>query len=414
MVTPNRAQTRQTLAVLGIKPSRVRIVDVVGEALISVARSPARSLLTALGTVLGAAAVVSIVGLSATASAAVADTFDVLRATQVTFNDRGTTSDDQALTLGSEAALDRLNGVVNAGLSWRVYNGENQPVRRALAQNTDSTIQMPVTAASAHDLITIGAQILQGRTYDVGMERRHTRVGLLGIAAARQLGLTSVARQPVVYLGDTPITIIGIISDTQMSGEILMALTIPTVTAEDLHLPGSRQLDVRTAPGAAQLIAAQGPYALLPTDPDRIAAQAPPDPVLLRHQVEGSLTSLLIGLAMIALGIGVIAIANTTLLAVLQRRAEIGLRRAVGAAPRHIAVMILTETAAIGTIGGIVGTAVGRIIIVAACASKGWAPVLDPAMALSVPFIGTGAGILAGLYPAFKATRITPLEALQR
>ena len=97
-----------------------------------------------------------------------------------------------------------------------------------------------------------------------------------------------------------------------------------------------RQIIVRTVPGAAQLIGRQGPYAIDPLHPAAVAASVPEDPSALRQSVNSSLTSLLLAIALIALGVGVIAIANTTLLSVLQRRAEIGLRRSVGAAPRQL------------------------------------------------------------------------------
>jgi len=175
-----------------------------------------------------------------------------------------------------------------------------------------------------------------------------------------------------------------------------------------------RQIIVRTVPGAAQLIGRQGPYAIDPLHPGAIAASVPEDPSALRQSVNSSLTSLLLAIALIALGVGVIAIANTTLLSVLQRRAEIGLRRSVGAAPRHIAVMVVCEAVLTGAIGGLMGTSVGVLIISAVCASRGWSPVLDLRLLLAAPAVGALAGLLAGLYPAWRASRVSPISALQR
>jgi putative ABC transport system permease protein len=171
---------------------------------------------------------------------------------------------------------------------------------------------------------------------------------------------------------------------------------------------------VRTDPGAAQLIGRQGPLAIDPLHPRAIAASVPEDPTALRQSVNSSLTSLLLAIALIALGVGVIAIANTTLLSVIQRRAEIGLRRSVGAAPRHIAVMVVTEAVLTGAIGGLIGTSAGVLIVSAVCASHGWSPVLDPALLLFAPAAGAVAGLLAGLYPAWRASRVSPISALQR
>jgi putative ABC transport system permease protein len=171
---------------------------------------------------------------------------------------------------------------------------------------------------------------------------------------------------------------------------------------------------VRTAPGAAQLIGRQGPYAIDPLHPGAITASVPGDPSALRQSASSSLTSLLLPIAPIALGVGVIAIASTTLLSVIQRRAEIGLRRSAGAAPRHIAVMVVAEAVLTGAIGGLMGTSIGVLIISAVCASRGWAPALDARLLLAAPAAGALAGLLVGLYPAWWASRLSPISALQR
>jgi len=402
----------------------MRVVDVLREASLSAVRAPARTLLNALGTILGVAAIVSIMGLSGTARGAVSDSFDVLRVTQVTFvdseQDRTVGRDGRAagssLTLRAQESVAGLNGVVDAGLFWQFADGRPQPVRRFRTQGPAdlSTPSLPLNVASARALTTNRAVVVQGRLFDAGMEDRHARVGVLGVVAARSLGVTRVDRGPVVYVRDTPITVVGVVGDVQISGTMLNALTLPTTTAEDLGLDGEREIIVRTAPGAAQTIAGQGPFAISPLAPGRVTALAPPDSSLLRNQVQSSLTSLLLALALIALAIGVVAITNVTLLAVMQRRSEIGLRRAMGAAPRHIALLVLTEAAATGTIGGFAGASLGTLTVAVVAAAKGWPPVLDPMVLVAAPLLGTLAGVLAGAYPARKATRITPIEALQR
>jgi putative ABC transport system permease protein len=175
-----------------------------------------------------------------------------------------------------------------------------------------------------------------------------------------------------------------------------------------------RQILVRTIPGAAQLIGRQGPDAIDPLNPHAIAASVPEDPSALRQSVSSTLTSLLLAIALIALGVGVIAIANTALRSVLQRCAEIGMRRSVGAAPRHIAVMVVCEAVVTGVIGGLIGSSVGVLIISAVCASRGWTPVLDLRLLFAAPAVGALAGLLAGLYPAWQASRVSPISALQR
>jgi len=125
------------------------------------------------------------------------------------------------------------------------------------------------------------------------------------------------------------------------------------------------------------------------------------------------LAGLFLILALISLLIGAVGIANTTLVAVLERTAEIGLRRAVGARPRHIAAQFLAESTALGTLGGLIGTCIGVGTVVIFAAAKHWTAVLDPAYTLPAPLIGSVVGFLAGAYPALRAARTSPLAALR-
>lgn len=125
-------------------------------------------------------------------------------------------------------------------------------------------------------------------------------------------------------------------------------------------------------------------------------------------------SSLLLVLAAITLLIGMVGIANTTLIAVVERTPEIGLRRAVGARPRHVTGQFLTETTAIGTVGGLIGTALGILTVIVVALAQSWTAIMNPLFTLPAPLIGAVTGLLAGLYPAWRAARIEPLEALRR
>lgn len=170
---------------------------------------------------------------------------------------------------------------------------------------------------------------------------------------------------------------------------------------------------IEVAPGAAQLIASQAALALRPQDPGRLDVLAPPDPRQLRKHIEDDITGLLYGLAGLALLVGMIGIANTTLVAVLERRAEIGVRRALGARRRHVAGQFLTESATLGTLGGILGTSLGVLVVVLVSAQREWTTTLDPKLTLPAPIIGAVTGLVAGLQPSWWAARIAPAEALR-
>lgn len=410
-----RRRTTAALAGVGIIRSRLAARDVVREAALTVTRAPVRSVLTSLGTALAVTTAIATIGLADSASGAVSSTFNALRSTLVSFTDSDPNAGSQVLTTTSEQTMDRLNGVRSAGLIWTLGGGQLFNISRSMAAGSQASVGLPVTAASPSALGTIGVSITDGRTYDSGMERRGDPVALLGAPAARALGISSVDLSPVIYIDGTALTVIGIVASSTADNEALLGVLVPADLAGRID-PGdttARSLLVWTDPGAAQLIGQQGPYALNPRDPGRITAEVPPDPTLLHNQVSSSFTRLLFAVALVVLAVGVVAIANTVLLSVIQRRPEIGLRRSVGATPLHIATMIVTEAAIIGLIGGTIGASLGLCVTAAVSAANGWVPVLDPRIMFAAPLAGAVSGLLAGAYPAWRASRVAPISALR-
>ena len=159
---------------------------------------------------------------------------------------------------------------------------------------------------------------------------------------------------------------------------------------------------------------AQAPIALRPDDPSLLTATAPASPTQLRRSVTTSLNAVFLALAGIALIVGAVGIANTTLVAVLERVGEIGLRRALGARPVHIAAQFLTESTALGLFGGLIGASLGVGAVLAVTVYQHWTALLDPRVVLAAPAAGAVIGLLAGLYPALRAGTIEPADALRR
>jgi ABC-type antimicrobial peptide transport system permease subunit len=344
--------------------------------------------------------------------------FDELAATSVVVtNDRGFFGDQPrvAIPADAEQRLTRLNGVVAAGSFGSVDIGDalvrSVPIPDPLAQ---TEFQMTVYAASPGLLDAVRGGLRTGRFFDSGHSQRADQVAVLGPGAAQRLNITRVDQQPVVFIGDEVFVVSGIIDDVLRQPELLSAVIIPEGTAREVYQFASTstvQIDVEV--GAASLIADQAGVAIHPDQPEVLQVQKPPEPESLRRDVESDVNALFLLLGGVSLLVGAIGIANVTLVSVLERVGEIGLRRALGAARRHIAAQFLVESTTMGFVGGIIGASLGVLVIVSISAARTWTPVLDPWMPLAAPFVGAATGLLAGFYPAIRAARLEPVEALR-
>jgi putative ABC transport system permease protein len=393
--------------------------DLVREAIAGLCQRPARTSLTMIGTIIAVGAFVVILGLTSTTAGQVSSAFSELGATQVIVNDVGATSADTSIDdfpSNSDQVVSALNGVVHAGRSWLIGSGQLN------VTTTDDSrvqaIQVPVAGTSPGYLAALDPTLTSGRLYDDFAVVHALRVAVLGTGAASQLGLRSVDQQPAIFINGIPFTVMGIIGNAARQPGDLLSIFIPTETATQVFgaptTSSPARMLIETRLGAAALIAHQAPIALRPDDPSLLQATAPPTSQALQHHVDSSLNTLFVILAGVTLLVGAVGIANTTLVAVMERIHEIGLRRSLGARPRHIAAQFLTETVAVGTLGGLVGTALGILVVVLVALVNSWTAVINPATTLPAPLVGTITGLIAGIYPALRAARIEPVAALRR
>ena len=393
-----------------IVKSRFALRDLIAEATSGMLARPGRTALTVLGTVLGVAALVATLGLAETAGNQIVTRFDALAATSVSVSNRSepgfgfrSQSEISVIPWDAEDRLTRLNGVIAAGTLTRV----NDPMGQ-------SKFAIEVLATSPGLFDAVVGELATGRYFDGGHSDRGDPVAVLGPGSASRLKISRVDQQPVIFVGETTLSVIGIISDVAREPSLLDSVIIPDGTARALFgTQAPAEVHVLTELGAAQLIGSQAALALAPDQTEQLRVSVPREPREVRSDVESDVNTLFLMLGGVSLLVGAIGIANVTLVSVLERVGEIGLRRAVGAARRHIAAQFLVESAAMGFVGGILGASAGVLVIVVVSATKEWTPVLDPAVPLLAPVVGASVGLIAGLYPSWRASRLEPVDALR-
>jgi macrolide transport system ATP-binding/permease protein len=219
---------------------------------------------------------------------------------------------------------------------------------------------------------------------------------------------------PAISIGDHLYLVIGIMQNVARQPELLSSVIIPEGTARhDFGLEGPGSVIVETRIGAASLIAQQTPLALRPDNPSVLRLEVPPEPKRVRDDVQGDLNVMFLLLGSLSLVVGALGIANITLVSVMERTGEIGLRRAIGATRGHIAMQFLLESGSMGIAGGIIGASFGVLIVVAVSAYEVWTPVLDPEAPFLAPVIGGLIGLVSGAYPALRAAHVEPVEAFR-
>ncbi|MEW1994926.1 ABC transporter permease (plasmid) [Streptomyces coelicoflavus] len=262
--------------------------------------------------------------------------------------------------------------------------------------------------------VAVRGEVTAGRFYDRGDIARGARVAVLGDQAARLLGVTRVEDAPAVFFNGLSFTVIGILGGIEREQRLSTSVILPPTTARDrLGLDTVNRVLVNTSLGAAQQVARQSPVALAPGSAKALTVLAPPDLSRARKGVQGDVNGLFLVLGLVSLIVGALGIANVTLVTVMERVGEIGLRRALGASRRQIAAQFLLESTTIGLLGGVIGAALGVVVVVAVSAVKDWTPVLDGRLAVGAPVVGAVVGLLAGVYPSLRASRMEPVEALR-
>ena len=404
----------------GATRDRFGLGDLISEAAYGVGARPGRLVLTIVGTVLGVGSLVVTVGLAQTAAGQIARQFDAVAATQVVVEPATARTQGGERAIGSipwdvEDRLGRIAGVEAAGGIAAVDIGDATITAVPVNDPSAAALAAPKVVATTPGLLdAVRGRIVTGRYFDSGHDARADRVVVLGARAAARLGVNRVDRQPSIFVGDRPYTVIGIVDDVRRRTDLLDAVILPVGTARaDFALTGLDQAHATIAVGAGPVLTEQAPAALDPNTPANITVQVPPPPSSVRQSVQADINAIFLALGAVALLVGGLGIANVTLLSVRERTGEIGLRRALGASKADIGNQFLVESVVIGLLGGLIGSAVGVAAVVLVSLAQEWTPILDTTVVIGAALLGGVIGLAAGTYPALKAAGVEPITALR-
>ena len=393
--------------------SRLRIRDGIAVAFTSLGTQPLRATLTAGGIAIGIAAMVAVLGVSTSSRADLLSTLDALGTNLLTVRPgQSFLGDDAPLPRIAPAAIRRIEPVEQAAATASL----DATVRRTDRVPRSQTGGIRVAATEASLLDTLQARSAAGRFFDA-VTSEHPAV-VLGATAARRLGIDGLEGQPLVWLGNDWFAVVGVLEPVVLAPEIdstaLIGLPAATrVLGVEQAAIKPTNVYVRTQPEALDDVRAVLPRTANPESPEAVRVSHPSDALAARAAAEIAFTALLLGLGGVALLVGGIGVANVMVIAVLERRSEIGLRRALGATRRHIRTQFLLEAVVLSGAGGLVGMALGAGITGAYAANRGWPFALPPEGLAAATALAMLVGALAGLYPASRAAKLQPAEAVR-
>ncbi len=270
-------------------------------------------------------------------------------------------------------------------------------------------ISVTATELDLHD--TLRAQMASGTWLSEASAALPTTV--LGSTAARRLGIDEPGVR--VWLGDQWFSVVGILAPVELASELDSSAFIGVPVAEQLfeYEGHPSTIYVRSDVDYIEDVRAVLGRTSNPEDPSEIEVTRPSDVIEAKAAAATAFTELFLGLGAVALIVGGVGIANVMLMSVLERRSEIGLRRALGATRRHIALQFVSEALALALVGGLLGVLLGAGLAIAYALSQQWTPIIPPVAVIGGIIAALAIGAIAGFYPAMRAARLSPTDALR-
>jgi putative ABC transport system permease protein len=393
-----------------LAPGRLRPGDLARVASVGLRTRRLRAALSALGIAIGVAAIVAVLGLSASSRAGLLAEIDRLGTNLLTVTNGQTIFGSAAeLPLAAPGMIARIGPVTQVAdtgsTSANVYRSPLIP-----AVNTNA---LQVQAATLGLLPAVGATVARGSFLNAATATEP--VCVLGAQAAQLLGIDRVYPGERVWLGGMWFYVAGILTSAALAPEIDSSVLVGFPAAQRyLGLDGHpTTIYVRTVTSHTAAVQSVLGATANPESPNEVDVSQPSAALVAREQAQGALNGLFLGLGAVSLLVGAVGVANIMIISVLERRSEIGLRRSLGATKGHIRTQFLSEAVLLAVLGGIAGVTLGALATDVYAHVKNWAVVIPPlawAGGVGAAFV---IGAIAGLVPAVRAARLSPTEALR-
>ncbi|HKA85153.1 MAG TPA: ABC transporter permease [Acidimicrobiales bacterium] len=394
-----------------LAPSALHSGDLFRVASIGLRSRRLRASLSALGIAIGIAAMVAVLGISESSKANLLQALDRLGTNLLVVEAGGgfIGNEDAALPTTAEAMLRRIGPVDDVS---SVTSVDATVLRTDLAPS-DQTGGITVKAADTELLETLVGEMVDGEWLDDA--RAGLPVVVLGSVTADRLGITDVGDGVQVWLGGQWFTVIGIMEPLELAPDLdtsaVIGRDIAIAELGAAEAPGTVYL--RTDPDEVDDVQAVIAPTANPENPDQVEVSRPSDAIEARAAASNAFTALFLGLGAVALLVGGVGIANVMVISVLERRSEIGLRRALGATRRHVSVQFLSEALLLSAAGGLAGVVLGATVTAVYDAARGWEVVVPTVGLVGGVAAALVIGAVAGLYPAMRASRLAPTDALR-
>lgn len=396
---------------------RLGLLDLARLAAVGIRTRKLRAGLSALGIAIGVAAIVAVLGLSASSEAGLLDEISRLGTNLLTVaNGQNSAGGTAELPISAPGMIKRI-GPVTAVDDIGVVTGMNtyrSPLIPAINSNA-----LSVQATSLTLPATVGTSVADGRWLNPATARQP--VAVLGAAAAARMGIDRVwagerilVRPSSDVVGGQWFAVVGILRSAALAPEIDSSVLIGYPAAEKfLGFDGHpSQIYIRASTDQVAAVHDLLAAAANPESPGNVTVGQPSDALVAQAEAKGALNSLFLGLGAVSLLVGGIGVGNVMLIGVLERRSEIGLRRALGATKGHIRIQFLAEAMLLALLGGLVGVAIGAAATAVYAHGQHWATVIPTIAWVGGLVSAVIIGAIAGLLPALRAARMAPTQAL--